>query len=271
MIAQNKFIHLNIKQKIYKIAETIRSMEQKLKTDTTTNTPDFSVLDTYLSYIERDKNNRKINRTFEIINNYLIDRDNIIGNTNLVKQLNFCFHDLLALINESIGEKFYKVKQFDNGGETIRFPTAAILDNIRSPFNVGNIFRSADSFGTGELALCGITPHPPSIKIDRTAMGTVDVMTWHYFEQTAQAIEFYRKRGYKIYAMETVEGATPFETITDFENTVFVFGNEEFGITEEMLALCDKVVEIGLVGSKNSINVANTFAVVAYKVMIKNG
>ncbi|OHD55386.1 MAG: hypothetical protein A2Y33_08705 [Spirochaetes bacterium GWF1_51_8] len=168
-------------------------------------------------------------------------------------------------MGEEAGEKFYDVRVFDSQLGVRRFPLAAILDNIRSPFNVGSIFRSADAFGVTGLALCGITPYPPSVKIERTAMGTLETVDWKYYRETGEAVADFRARGYRIIALETVAGAVTVKSIVDFRNVCFVFGNEEFGITDDTLKLCDSVAMIPLVGMKNSINVANSFAAVMYE------
>ncbi len=266
MIARNKFNHLNIKQKIYKIASSMRSLEDALKKR---EESDPTELYAYISYIEKDRDHKKIQACFDRISQYRIDSLEALEPSLKIKNLNFCYHELLDLINESISEKFYSVKHFDSGLGMQRFEVAAILDNIRSPFNVGNMFRSADCLGTGELALCGITPHPPSVKIDRTAMGTIDVTKWRYFEKTGDAISYYKDLGYQITALETVQGSVSLKDYDIREKTAFIFGNEEFGITDEILRRADDILELPMVGSKNSMNVANSFAIVFYQVMEK--
>ncbi|NPV00612.1 MAG: RNA methyltransferase [Brevinematales bacterium] len=274
MISRNKFVKLNIKQKIYKIASVLRVMEKKLKASPEPEIPAIAgkhlpELSMYLGCIAQESSHPKISHALGIIESRLGAADSFFAaNTtanSLIMPLNLCFHDLIGLIDEEIGEKFFDVRRFDSPYGVLRFPVAAILDNIRSPFNVGSIFRSADAFGVSELALCGITPSPPSVKIERTAMGTLDTVLWKYFETTAGAIAEYRSRGYEILAMETAAGAIPISDIESFENKCIVFGNEEFGITDEILGMCDRIAMIPLVGMKNSINVANSFSAVMYE------
>ena len=280
MIARNKFVKLNIKQKIYKIASVLRAMEKKLKAPQETapvlekHLPELAL---YLDCLAPEKDHPKIASAFAILENYLgkpgswypVSGDSVFGGTDnpsgLVKTVNLCFHELLVLIGEEVGEKFYDVRRFDSPLGVRRFPLAAILDNIRSPFNVGSIFRSADAFGVSGLALCGITPCPQSVKIERTAMGTIGTVNWKYHKETAGAVAEYRAKGWRVIAIETVEGAVPVREIGDFRETCFVFGNEEFGITDEILKLCDGIASIPVVGMKNSINVANSFAAVMYE------
>jgi tRNA(Leu) C34 or U34 (ribose-2'-O)-methylase TrmL len=274
MIARNKFVKLNVKQKIYKIASVLRAMEKKMKTSPDADIPAIIAhhlpeLSMYLGCIAQESGHPKISRALGIIDARLGNVETFFSTqksgNQVIKPLNLCFHDLIGLIDEDIGEKFFDVRRFDSPYGVLRFPSAAILDNIRSPFNVGSIFRSADAFGVGELALCGITPSPPSVKIERTAMGTLDTVVWKYHSAAEEAIAEYRGRGYEIIAMETAKNAIPIADIGGFDNTCIVFGNEEFGITDEILELCDRIAMIPLVGMKNSINVANSFAAVMYE------
>ena len=265
MIAKNKFVKLNVKQKIYKIASMIRSVERRLKDG---EPADLSTLSVYLGYLEPDKSEPKIARAFEIIGVHLSGFDSVISVDIRIQKLNFAFHDLMELIEEPDGESFFDVRRFDANAGQRRFPVAAILDNIRSPFNVGSIFRSADAFGVGELALCGITPKPPTVKIERTAMGAVEHVLWRGFPHTKDAIAAFRARGFRILALETVKTATNLADISDFAETAIVFGNEEFGIADETLSLCDAVAAFPLVGMKNSVNVANCFAIAMYQAML---
>lgn len=261
MLAQNKFVRLNIKQKLYKLATALRQSEALLKSE---GKLDLHDAHSYLSFLEYDAEIKRVKSAFSVVKPAMEALEKEESVRKQTEILNFAFHDLLEIIGEPIGEKFYQVKLFDKKRNPRRFENAAILENFRSAFNVGNVFRSADSFGVGSLALTGISPHPPGLKIERTAMGTVEAVEWSYFEQTREAIAFYRDLGYKVYALETVEGAENFNQFEDFEKSVFIFGNEEFGISDETLNACDGILEIPLFGIKNSINVSNTFAAVMY-------
>ena len=223
---------------------------------------DLAPLFSYIAYVEPDREHKKMKRALSVIDNAMKDWEQTANKSERIKRLNFAYHELLALINESVGEKFFSVKRMDSAFPKMRFPVAAILDNIRSPFNVGNMFRSADCLGVERMSLCGITPHPPSIKIERTAMGTLDAVAWDYFDTTLQAIQSYQNQRYRVIALETGTGALTPGDIQNYNKTAFVFGNEEFGITDEVLSACDAVLELPMVGMKNSMNVANVFAIV---------
>lgn len=263
MIARNKFFRLNLRQRVYKLAECVRELEIRGGRN---EELDFTPCRTYLGYLESapEEKAREACR---------IARENLDGLEDLpshdqVQKLNMVFHDLLALFGNTLSEGFFRektIRVFDKEAPSRRFETVCILDNIRSAFNVGSIFRSCDCLGVMELALCGITPRPPDIKVCRTAMGTVETVAWRYFETGFEAIEHYRAAGYAVYAAETAGSAETLWECPFGPKTAFMLGNEEFGIAGELLEACDGVVEIPVWGVKNSMNVANAAAVVLYE------
>lgn len=263
-ITKQKFNKLNLKQKIYKIITEIRLAENHLKQN---NEPDLTNLFNYLDFLKEKKDHKKLYELFNILERHSIFRFKEIKNKNLrIKFLNFAFHDLLKLIQSEISEKFFSVKIFDRP-QRIVFDIITILDDLRSPFNVGSIFRTADAFGLKTLALCGITPKADSLKVKRVSMGTDEWVDHRNFERTEQAISEYKRLGYTIFALETIDKAKKLSDIKNFSKPAFIFGNEEFGITDDILALADEIIEIPVFGKKNSINVSNAFAIVMYHVV----
>ncbi|MGL4394308.1 MAG: RNA methyltransferase [Brevinema sp.] len=263
MINPRKFAQLGTKQKIYKIASTIRSMEMALKN----NEPlDIQKTIAYTDTI-RDQEGQKIQRALEIIDP-ILNLSSDLPLKEQIKAMNFAYHNLLEILEQKADEdKKFSFIQFDElGKEAVRHPWIGILDNLRSPMNVGTIFRSADGFGTGTLYLTGITPHPPNPKVSRTALGAEEFVPYEYFDKTEDAIAKARELGYRIIGLEVVEPSKTMDDLETVENCAFIFGNEEFGITESILALCDDVVRLPLVGKKNSLNVGNVFSIVAYEV-----
>ena len=257
MVAYNTFRRFNQKQKIYKLAHAVRAQEMALAKGLPY---DGSETLAYRKYM------------LEAPEPGLLQAISILDKVAppSEKNLNLCFHELLELLSEPINEWFYRtpeVRLFDRDVATERFMTAAILDNLRSAFNVGSIFRTSEALGVGELALCGITPKADSIKVARTGQGTVEKVSWAYYSETPEAIRHYKDRGYRIIAVETVKDGLPLYELAEVTKTAFVFGNEEFGIPQETLALCDAFTEIPLVGSKNSLNVASCYAIVMYEVL----
>ncbi len=146
-----------------------------------------------------------------------------------------------------------------------RLRTAAVLHNIRSAYNVGNIFRTADAALVSKIYICGYTPCPSNEKVAKTALGAENFVPWVYYNDTLQAIENLRAEGYQIAALETAEESSCFYA-TEFPlKTAFIFGNEKDGISAEILAEADIITEFPALGMKNSLNVANVFAITVYE------
>jgi tRNA G18 (ribose-2'-O)-methylase SpoU len=271
MISRSKFLKYSPAQKIYKIANFIRECENNISNGIE---PDLLILKKYLEFLKEENTDiDEITKTILLIEKLLNDFSPTKTGQQKIQLLNICFYDLMHIIGKSVNEDDFinhKIKLFDLKKDKKVFDIIMILDNIRSPFNVGSMFRSSDCFGIKELILCGITPCPPLVKIEKTSMGTINYVDWKYFENTLDAIIKYKNSGYKIYALETSENSISLHDLKDHEKIVFIFGNEEFGITKEILEQCDSVIEIPLMGIKNSINVANTFAIVSYEIMCKN-
>lgn len=139
-----------------------------------------------------------------------------------------------------------------------------ILDNVRSAFNVGSIFRTADAAGIGCLHLCGITCWPPHPKLEKTSLGAHQYVPWRRHESTEEALRALRAQGVPVAALETHPEARVMGDFVWPRPVGLVLGHEVVGVSEEVLALCDFKVRIPMFGRKNSLNVASAFAVVAY-------
>jgi 23S rRNA (guanosine2251-2'-O)-methyltransferase len=146
-------------------------------------------------------------------------------------------------------------------------PLVAVLDNLRSAFNVGSIFRTSEAARVGELVLCGITPYPPHPQLDRTGLGTVDQVKWRHSISTVEAIRDLRGAGIPVWAVEVSGGARSLREVVFPRPVAVVFGHETAGIGEEVLRETDGVVEIPLYGRKNSLNVASAYAVVIFEIL----
>ncbi len=146
-----------------------------------------------------------------------------------------------------------------------RNPIIFVLDNLRSAFNVGSIFRMADILRVEEVVLCGYTPYPPHAKLEKTSMGTVNYVKWTHFPTTLVAVDHIKKQNTAIWAVETTSASKPFHTVAYPPRIALVFGNEALGVNAEVIAACDDIIEIPTFGYKNSMNVAAACAVVGYK------
>lgn len=146
----------------------------------------------------------------------------------------------------------------------------AVLDNVRSALNVGSVFRTADSFGVNELILCGITATPPSREIHKTALGAEVSVPYRYFNSTVEAIDCLKVEGFEIVAVEQAEQSIDLRNF-EFDkskNYAFILGNEVDGVSEQVIAMCDRVVEIEQRGVKKSLNVSVAAGVVLFQCTI---
>lgn len=146
-------------------------------------------------------------------------------------------------------------------------PLIFVLDNIRSAFNVGSIFRTAECLGAERICLCGYTPNPTQWKVEKTAMGTQEYMTWEEHPRLMDCLETLKEDGYRLVALETAASASDLYESFDKEPTAFILGNERFGLDPEILKVIDEVRVIPLRGRKNSLNVGVTAAVAGFEWM----
>ena len=150
----------------------------------------------------------------------------------------------------------------------------AFLDNIRSTFNVGSIFRTADGAGFRNIHLCGITPTPDNPKIGKTALGAENILPWTYHRNSLQAARKLKEEGAVLWALEySPDSVSLYQAIDAIPSAplVLIVGNERTGVDPDLLALCDRVVWIPMQGLKESLNVAVAFSIAAYAVRYVKG
>jgi tRNA G18 (ribose-2'-O)-methylase SpoU len=145
-----------------------------------------------------------------------------------------------------------------------KHPLYIVLDNLRSAFNVGAIFRLCDAMRVQGLLLCGYTAHPPHVKLEKTSLGTIEYVPWQWFPDAMDAVAWLREREIAVWAAETCSHAIPYTQAAWPERAAIVLGNEALGVRRDVLEACDTVVEIPLYGFKNSVNVATACAVVGF-------
>lgn len=139
-----------------------------------------------------------------------------------------------------------------------RLPLAVVLDNVRSGLNVGSVFRSADVFAVSKMVLCGITAAPPHREILKTALGSTDTVPWTHEADAVQAVENLQREGFIVLALEQAPGRTWLQevSVVPGKKYALVLGNEVDGVSAQVLAACDGVVEIPQFGTKHSLNIA---------------
>jgi len=148
-------------------------------------------------------------------------------------------------------------------------PVSVVLDNVRSLYNVGAFFRTADAVRLEKLLLCGITGRPPKRAITKTALGAEETVAWAHTWEPVPLVEEMRRRGYEIAAVETaVHAVDLFDWVPRFP-VCLVFGHEVEGIRPELSSLADTHVRIPMLGAKHSLNVATAGGVVIYELLRK--
>jgi 23S rRNA (guanosine2251-2'-O)-methyltransferase len=147
-----------------------------------------------------------------------------------------------------------------------RFPVIAILENIRSLYNVGSIFRTSDGAHLEAIYTVGYTPHPPRPEIDKTALGATKTVPSLHFDTVEDAIAAARQRGFRIAALEIArDSRSVFELDQSDFPLAFVIGNEITGVSEAALRASDFAVEIPMIGAKHSLNVAVSFGITVFE------
>jgi len=142
-----------------------------------------------------------------------------------------------------------------------------LLDNIRSLFNVGAIFRTADGAGVSKIFLTGITGKPPHREIHKVALGAEETVPWSYYKNPADLVKEFKKEKMPIFALEATENSVPFDAVDYPERLCLIVGNEYNGIGEELLHEADAVVHLPMRGKKVSLNVSVAFGIAAYEIM----
>ncbi len=154
----------------------------------------------------------------------------------------------------------------------LSFPAAGpvvevLLDNIRSVYNVGSMFRTADAAGIRFMHLCGMTSPPTHHKIPKTALGAEKTVPWCYYPNGVETAVSLKQQGYRLWAIEGGETAEPlFSQTTDLAGPpiVLVVGNEVVGVDPHLLQQCERVLWIPMQGLKHSLNVAIAFGIAVY-------
>ena len=177
--------------------------------------------------------------------------------------------------------------------EAEKLPLVVVLDDVRSLYNVGSVFRTADAFRVEAVYLCGITATPPHPEIHKTALGGEDSVDWRYFENTEDAVRELQSRGYYVYAIEQVEGSTKLQELFNskfkIQNSKWadaqfgspasqqlsgpatrqpcavIFGNEVKGVKQRVVDMSDGCLEIPQFGTKHSLNVSVTAGIVIWE------
>jgi tRNA G18 (ribose-2'-O)-methylase SpoU len=152
-------------------------------------------------------------------------------------------------------------------GRIEKFPFYCLVENVRSLYNVGSIFRTSDAVRIEELYLTGYTGYPPRKEIDKTALGAVDSVSWSYFKDPMQAVEKIKSKKIRLIALEHTTTSVDYNDFDYRYPLCLMLGNEVDGLSEQLLAQADGAVKIPMFGLKQSLNVSVAYGIVMYHVL----
>ena len=165
---------------------------------------------------------------------------------------------------EELGRK--SVEEFK---QSKKIPVIVVLENIRSAYNVGSVFRTSDAFLVEAIYIIGYSAKPPHKEIKKTALGAEETVEWKHFTTSAEALAELRAKGFNIYAAEQAEGSYKLNAISiePEEKIAVIFGNEVTGVEQSTIHLCDGCIEIPQLGMKHSLNIATAVGVVLWELV----
>lgn len=157
-------------------------------------------------------------------------------------------------------------KSVDEFRRSDKFPIIVVLENIRSAYNVGSVFRTSDAFLIEAIYIIGYSAKPPHKEIKKTALGAEETVAWRYFKTSTEAITELKASGYNVYAVEQAEGSTHLQQVNYAGDRIaIIFGNEVTGVEQDTILACDGCIEIPQMGMKHSLNIATAVGVVLWE------
>jgi 23S rRNA (guanosine2251-2'-O)-methyltransferase len=160
-------------------------------------------------------------------------------------------------------------KSVEEFRQSDKMPVIAVLENVRSGYNVGSVFRTADAFLIEALYICGYTAYPPHKEIKKTALGADETVSWKHFKKIDEAIDELKSHGYKVYAVEQAENSHKLQGLrfAAEEKIAVIFGNEVSGVEQSTIAQCDGCIEIPQLGMKHSLNISVSAGIVLWELI----
>jgi tRNA G18 (ribose-2'-O)-methylase SpoU len=158
-------------------------------------------------------------------------------------------------------------KSVDEFRQSAKMPVIAVLENVRSAYNVGSVFRTADAFLIEAVYLCGYTAFPPHKEIRKTALGAEESVHWKHFKNPMDAIADLRALDYSIYAVEQAQDSVKLNAFECAKKIAVIFGNEVTGVEQSTIAQTDGCIEIPQWGMKHSLNIATAAGIVLWELV----
>lgn len=161
-------------------------------------------------------------------------------------------------------------KTADEFRQAEKIPLVIILENIRSAYNVGSIFRTADAFLIQSIYICGYTAYPPHKEIKKTALGAENTVQWKYIKDISEVILELKGMGFLIYAVEQAENSIDLKEVQlKHPKIALILGNEVTGVEQTTIEKCDGCLEIPQSGTKHSLNVSVAAGIVMWEISQK--
>lgn len=160
-------------------------------------------------------------------------------------------------------------KSVEEFRQSEKMPIVAVLENVRSAYNVGSVFRTADAFLLEAIYICGYTAHPPHKEIKKTALGAEETVHWKYFKKVEDAIAELKNDGYKVFAVEQAKDSIKLQETKDKTQgkIAVVFGNEVTGVEQSTIEQSDGCIEIQQLGMKHSLNISVAAGIVLWELI----
>lgn len=158
-------------------------------------------------------------------------------------------------------------KSVEEFKQSDKVPVIAVLENIRSAYNVGSIFRTADAFLLEAIYICGYTAYPPHKEIKKTALGADETVRWKHFKSMADCLAELKEEGYNLFAVEQAVDSYQLNEFTTTQKLAVIFGNEVTGVEQSTIEQCDGCIEIPQLGMKHSLNVSVAAGIVLWELV----
>jgi len=150
-----------------------------------------------------------------------------------------------------------------------RRPVSVLLDNVRSLYNVGSIFRTSDAAGVEKIYLCGITGKPPRAEIHKAGLGAEKSVPWEYYQNPVEIVQTLKREGHRIVILEHTDQPQLYDEASYQFPLCLVVGHEITGVSDEVVELADMAIEIPMFGMKQSLNVAVAYGIAVYEIVKK--
>lgn len=219
----------------------------------------ISIVRNYVSWL----NTKKISTQAQKLNQL----SHLLENTNQKKLLDFTVAVERFLNIATKDTDILKVTSLDKELTVNQTqPLYLVLDHLRSAFNVGSIFRTAECLGVKHIYLIGYTPTPDDQRVQKTSMGTSELIHWSHHKDLKDAVKELKSKNIPIVGLETSPQAVALNKFKAPDSLALVLGNERFGLSSKDLEKLDHILEIPMLGQKNSLNVSNALSIAAYEI-----